>query len=279
MIRGSGVLAALVLCAPSLLQAQEPGNEAARAADLRALAREEVKTYTFRPEGPGEAFTLYPEPVLKWSNPIQGSIYGNVYLWTDHGRPAIIGSIHKWYSPFHHTSHEFSSLSLHPVVAARAGETVWNTGQPDVVLTPLPGAPVPAGTPALRLRQMRDLIKDFSGRQTDRENVDRDMRLLTQPVYRYDGTEGALVDGAMFAFVLGTDPEVSVLLEARRVAGALQWQYALARMNSVNLRVSYRGSEVWSVPTIPFRDVYSHRLPYTSFRFDPVEATGKPEGR
>ena len=35
------------------------------------------------------------------------------------------------------------------------------------------------------------------------------MRLLAQPIYRYENTKGDLIDGALFAFVLGTDPECS----------------------------------------------------------------------
>ena len=80
--------------------------------------------------------------------------------------------------------------------------------------------------------------------------------------------------------MLGTDPEVILMLEARRSDGMLQWQYALARLNSIHLRVSYRGNEVWSVPTILFREVYNHSdQPYTNFRFDPVEAAAKPAGQ
>jgi hypothetical protein len=130
---------------------------------------------------------------------------------------------------------------------------------------------------------MRDLAKEFTARQTDRTNIDRDMRLLAQPIYRYGKTEGDLVDGSMFVFVLGTDPDAFLLIEARRVDGIPQYQYALARMNSIQLRASYRGREVWNLPMLPWAEVYDHRGPYTNFKFDPVEpksdGAAKPEGR
>ena len=273
------VLVAIALSVPGPASADEPADEAARAAELAAFANQEAKTYTFHPERSDEAFKLHPEPILKWSNPVAGALYGNVYLWTAKGRPEVVASIHKWYSPARVRENEFQSLSLGTFVAERDGAPVWTSGRPGVELKPFPDAPVPAGTPAQRLRQMRDLSKEFTARQTNRNGIDRDLRLLTQPLYRYEMTEGGLIDGALFVFTLGTDPQAFLLIEARQVDRSAQWQYALARMNSVHLRATYHGREVWDVPTLPWDDVYDHRGPYTNFKFDLVEAAARPEGR
>jgi hypothetical protein len=53
---------------------------------------------------------------------------------------------------------------------------------------------------------------------------------LSTPLYRYEKPPGDVLEGAVFAFVLGTDPELLLVLEARRDEGATVWQYALARM-------------------------------------------------
>ena len=45
------------------------------------------------------------------------------------------------------------------------------------------------------------------------------MRLLAHPIYHYENTKGDLIDGGLFAFVQGTDPEVFLLVEARRPGG------------------------------------------------------------
>ena len=51
------------------------------------------------------------------------------------------------------------------------------------------------------------------------------MRLLAQPIYRYENTKGDLIDGGLFVFVLGTDPEAFLLIEARRPqSGAPEWR-------------------------------------------------------
>ena len=115
------------------------------------------------------------------------------------------------------------------------------------MLKPIPGAAGPADSAPARLRQMRALAQEFTGRQTNREGVDREMRLLAQPIYRYENTKGDLIDGGLFVFVLGTDPEAFLLIEARRPpVGVLQWHFGATRMNSINLRLNHRGREVWT---------------------------------
>ena len=39
---------------------------------------------------------------------------------------------------------------------------------------------------------------------------------LSQPLYRYGGDDSGVLDGGLFVFVQGTDPEVFLLIEARR---------------------------------------------------------------
>jgi hypothetical protein len=69
------------LLAAGLVFGDEPDDEKARAnADLER-GRKEVGAITIRAAGPGgEPFRLVPEPLLKWSNPIRGSLYGHVYV-------------------------------------------------------------------------------------------------------------------------------------------------------------------------------------------------------
>ena len=63
-----------------------------------------------------------------------------------------------------------------------------------------------------------------------REGSDREeLRLLPQPVYRYESEDPEVQDGGVFAFVQGTDPEVLLLLEAVRTEGGLVWIYGFVR--------------------------------------------------
>ena len=86
-----------------------------------------------------------------------------------------------------------------------------------------------AATPGpQRLRQMRHYAGEFTSDQTRRDGITRDNRLLTQPIYRYRGTESPLIDGAVFVFAQGTNPEVYLLLEAYRSMGSLSGNMAWA---------------------------------------------------
>jgi hypothetical protein len=78
------------------------------------------------------------------------------------------------------------------------------------------------------------------------------LRLLPRPLYRYDvkhseETSPTLRDGGMFAFVMGTDPEVILLLEAVEREGKGVWQYAFARATAYAVEASLGDEVVWSV--------------------------------
>jgi len=86
----------------------------------------------------------------------------------------------------------------------------------------VPKAPKPAKTPAERLRQMKAIAEGFKATMTGwaADNSDQEaLRLLPRPLHRYDlanakDPDPKLVDGALFAYVQGTDPEVVLILEA-----------------------------------------------------------------
>jgi hypothetical protein len=87
-------------------------------------------------------------------------------------------------------------------------------------------------------------------------------------VYRYASEEDHVVDGALFALVEVTDPEVWVLLEARRDGERLAWHYALARMNAdaIEVRLDDKLAERWPKIVDPWR--YRQAL-YTLLGFKP----------
>lgn len=214
---------------------------------------------------------LLPDPILRWSNPAAGEIHGNVFVWTAAGRPAAVASIYKWFAPHTHMSHEFHSFALVPLRARYSGAEVWTTSAPGVKFVPLAEAPSPAASAPQRLLQMRQLAKDFFATKKDRDGSVSELRLLTQPIYRYQAASQQLLDGALFVFVQGTDPEVFLLLEARGPAGNEQWTFAAARMNSVAFTLRRHDKEMWSIDIMPWSDVSSHREVYTTVRQEQVQ--------
>ena len=267
-LRALFILAAL-LGGSKPVWADPPKDEKALAEAFRAFAKREALTHSIRLEGSDRPLTLHPEPVLTWSNPVMGTIYGDIFVWTENGRPEAVASIYRFYSPDPHRANEFHSLALGKLTAERDGVAVWRPSRPGLELKPIPGAPAPADSAAGRLRQMRALAQEFTGRQTNRAGVDRDMRLLTQPIYRYENTKGSLIDGGLFVFVQGTDPEVFLLIEARLPReGAPAWLFGATRMHGINLRLNHRGRAIWNAPEIPTSQVFDSREPYTVIRFE-----------
>ena len=250
---------------PAAVALGEPVNKEQIEAALELTTREAAK-YRFELAG-GEAAqpALQKDPVLRWSNPAAGEIHGNVFLWTDDGRPAVVGSLFKWFSPHTHMSHEFHSLAEVPLVGHYDDKQNWQVSSAGVQFAAMAGAPVPAGSAPRRLLQMRELAKGFSASKIDRDGNQQELRLLPQPAYRYSSKNSQILDGALFVMVQGTDPEVFLLLEARGDRSDATWIYAVARMNSVGFRVRYQDREVWSVDPMPWADVRSHLQPYTTF--------------
>src|SRR5947199_236570 len=75
--------------------------------------------------------------------------------------------------------------------------------------------------------------------------AEQQLRLLDQAVYKYGAGDGGLLEGGLFAFVVGTDPEVLLVIEAREREEGRRWHYALARMNRDAMRVRHKDQEVW----------------------------------
>jgi hypothetical protein len=269
----------LFVVSSAIAQAQAPPGEtteAARATEAAAIAKKAAEAYKVSANAAGESpLHLEPEPVLRWSNPVLGSFHGSVFLWTDKGKPAVVASIYKKYVPLpHHLGIEFHSLTEGPATAERDGTSDWSSDRGGVKFQPVPGAPAPAGTPAGRLRQLRAIAAEFSAAKSDRKAIGRPLRLLTQPVYRYENIPSG---GALFAFVEGTDPEIFLLIEAKAGDKGPAWHYALARMNSVAFHVVHRGQEIWSAPVIPWAQARNPREPYTLLIFRPGEGANPPE--
>lgn len=264
-----GALASFAWAEPD---SADPSDEERQKTEQRQFARwaaDAVSSYEIRQtSSPDTPLTLRREPVLKWSNPERGRIYGHVFVWTSGGRPGAVASLYKWYHPHTHSSHEFQSLSLGNVTAKQGGADAWAASRPGIELQSIAGAPPPGKTAPERIRQMRRIADHFRADEIDREGEQTTLRLLTQPIYRYEEPKGELLDGALFAFVQGTDPEVLLLVEARHDAGGhASWQYALARLNGITLRAFYDDRKVWEAPELSWEVIHDRSQPYFTVQF------------
>ena len=187
-------------------------------------------------------------PVLRWTNPAVGRVYGNTYVWLHNGRPAAVGCLFRNFHPYNQFNGELAALAGTKLLAKRDDKVMWQP-KDEWKWHPLPGADAPAATAAQRLVQMRALAGEFVVELLDTRNVprgeDQTPRLLPRPVHRYDARRTRTLDGALYAFVIGTDPELLLLIECDTAAARPEWRFGVGRMNRDAIRLKRRGETVW----------------------------------
>jgi hypothetical protein len=199
----------------------------------------------------GTALEAPTESVLRWTNPFAGRVYGNTYVWLQEGRPVAASCLFRYFDPYRSFNGELVALAGTKLVAKRDDKEVWHP-KAEWKWQPVPGAPAPAATAPLRLVQLRGLAGGFTVEILDTRNIakgeEQTPRLLPKPLYRYDAERTKTLDGGLYAFVVGTDPELLLLLECDTTAAKPEWRFGVARMNRYLIRLKYKGETVWEVP-------------------------------
>jgi hypothetical protein len=198
----------------------------------------------------GTALDTPKESVLRWTNPSAGRIHGNTYVWLQEGRPAAASCLFRYFHPYRSLNGELVALTGTRLVAKRDDRVVWQP-KDEWKWNPVPGTGAPATTAAQRLVQMRALAREFTVEILDTRNLAKGEpqapRLLPKPLYRYDAARTKTLDGALYAFVMGTDPELLLLLECDTAAVKPQWQFGVGRMNRYQIQLKCKGETVWQV--------------------------------
>lgn len=196
--------------------------------------------------GDREEASAVADPCLRFTDPVSNAAEGVLAVYAHKGgRPDAVAQFFfnfrkRWIV-------EFTIIPDGGVTILRSGREHWKPAEYVCKFADLPGSPVPAAKPALRLPQMRAVaagfgVVDYFGVQ----EVKVDLRLLPQPAYRYSEA-GKIVDGAMFVFAHGTNPECCVLVEAYQDNKGSRYRYAVAPMSIYKLEARYKGAPVWSV--------------------------------
>jgi hypothetical protein len=265
--------AALGVLLASVATAQEVGDgESLRKARLSVMEKAVQAFQISRPDG-GRVPKLAAKPLLRYSDPTRaapganGLLDATVWRLGDKGRPAGLLT----FEIYDHTpemaifSYEFSSLSEQELSLSlpEHKELTWQAAGGGLTMRPLSGAGQPADTAAARLGQMRQLTRRFKVSESY-QDVTVECRLLAQPIDRYQTEDGEIVDGALFAFANGTNPEIGVLIEASKAG----WSYGLTRLSAAESKVELDGREVAAFPAGDFRLVkrghylnYNHPIP------------------
>jgi len=236
-----------------LLATDEPTDSLAK--KMLPVYRKEIAEYSITIESAHKKkLEVTKEPVFEWSNPVrQGLQQGVVFLWLREGRPAALGCIFsepEGRLKGRKVIHEFHALDQEKLLVTRPSGAL-NEWKPEAGLKrkELPDAGTPAATRGARLVQMRRLAQEFTGHTINNEGKRWDLRLLPSPLYRYPSAKSCVLDGALFTLVsnAGTDPEVLLLIEARKQGDKTLWEYALCRFSDRSIYVKRKDKEVWSL--------------------------------
>jgi hypothetical protein len=270
----------LVVFVASLALGQQEAGKASTMGDVSSKAapkvieqfKAEAAEYDIRLDSrPKDKLVLNNEPLLRWDNPARTGEDGALFVWTLDGRPEVIGTIFTYrYRDVIRRKHEYHTLAAGPLTASFRGQRVWAPRTAGIKLQPIPEAPRPTASARERLTQMKSLAREFSASMEDTSGQQFQLRLLPQPLLRYEPAAKEVLDGALFSFSLGTDPEAILVLEAHVASDHARWQYALARFHYIDIKVSHRGREVWHATPLP--DIASLDLGSLNYQ-DSVYAT------
>jgi hypothetical protein len=87
-----------------------------------------------------------------------------------------------------------------------------------------------------------------------------ELRLMSRPLYEYSAVQEVL-DGAIFAFVMGTDPELFLLIEARTINSTTAWYWAFARFTHIGITARHGNQTVFEC---------QHRRETTTMEYYPL---------
>jgi hypothetical protein len=217
----------------------------------------------------GKVVDPHAEPLLNYTDPTRDT-KGTVWAWGA-GRPAVLLTLtdepmspaegpangRVWY-------HEFVSLADAKLQVTGGKDWSWRPKPAPPRMLSLSTTTVPAESERARGRQMRLLARRFAASESYQGET-YELRLLDTPILRYSDPNQKLIDGALFAFAHGTNPEVVLLLEAERSEDGPRWRYGFARMSEAALSVTLEGRNVWSAE--PFQGSNRNTAePYNTFR-------------
>ena len=202
---------------------------------------------------PDIAFQLRPKPLVYWTSPTRGDAFGGTFLWVRHDRPMAFGGMYLLFKKSGtELLREFHSLTSESITAHFEDDKIWAPKRGGVEFQVLPGAKPPAESRVARLRQIKAMASRFSVAISQPKTEPEPVRRLPTPIYRYSDADSGVTDGAIVAFVKGTDPEAMLLIEARSNAEAVRWHYAVARCTSWAVTVRLDEDVVYDVPYYDF---------------------------
>ncbi len=256
LVRAGSLGACLALVAAAGLLAQQPNADEAGSKQRLMLMEQTIAGFEVKSDAmlPKPALAFAAKPLLRYSDPTRGLTEANVLLdasvWRlgQSGRPTALVTLELYRATGNDgiLSYEFASLSDERFTLRHKQHAgvAWSATGSALKMSPLADAPQPAKTASGRLTQKRQLARKFSVREKLLNDEAVECRLLAQPIDRYSSPEDKLIDGAIFAFANGTNPELGLLLEC----DSERWSYGAVRLSAAETTLEHSGRQVASFP-------------------------------
>jgi hypothetical protein len=225
-------------------------EEQRRTAYVRAMQTVATGLKVVRLTDDGETeCKVVEDSILNWSDSARHPdliVPGTTWIWHHKGRPVFIGEIYgrkdsvgAWI---------LFACNLSPNQLRFSDERLKTTLTKSYYdPKEISDSPVVAKTKSERTFQMRHLAERFDAHQFWEERFE--LRLLPKPIYRYEDADGRLVDGAVYALVHGTNPEVLLLIEAHAADdGSARWKVGFGTLAGARCVVRLDGKEYWTCP-------------------------------
>jgi hypothetical protein len=203
----------------------------------------------------GDDFKLYPKPVLTWTNPTRGDVFGGLFLWLDEKRPIACGGIFVWLDGNSRVlGRELHSLDSRSIKASYDGRELWKFRGPGVTFQTLSGNWPTSVSESFQLRRIKQFASRFRITISSPGEGSEITRLLPTPLYHYRDDASGVMDGFVFGFVQGNDPEALLLVEVSSGTGSQsQLRFAIARCTTWAVDAELDGNLVYQRPRYDYR--------------------------
>lgn len=192
-------------------------------------------------------------PLLVFGDSARSNSAGTLWAWQKAGRPLALLELYRGLDAKSRWANAVTLTSPALVTLKTSVGASWEPAQSQFVAQSIDDTPAPEEKGAARLRQMKELARQFTAHEFWEPNNSRfELRLLVQPVLRYSDSAAKVLDGAVFVLAHGTNPEIVLLIEAiQEPTQAAKWQFAAMRLGSAEMHLERNGKEVWKQERTP----------------------------
>ena len=212
---------------------------------------------------------LQRKPLFRWQNPVSGAD-GAVFVWTLQDRPVALAKTHLNDQKTHYVE-TMVAVTPKPFHVEKDSQGYWSPPGSGVKPAVVKDVDPPAEAVGVRLTQMRAIARNyrFTSFWGEENRSEWELRLLSTPLHRYRNPAAGVIDGAIFGFAQGTNPEAIVVIEAIETLTGKHWEAVPQRLSGYAIKAWREDELVLDVPylqrtpnNLSFFHLYERPMPY-----------------